>query len=284
MSTMKKKSVELKQSGLESIWVKIHTKGVDILFGLFYRPPDSENYIWDHINHSIDVAMNTNIDRIVICSDINEDQLNRRKMQIENICLQNNLVQIINNSTFYCKTSSSLLDLVMINDPDIVIYSEVGENILDNSIRFHYPISGIINVEKCNNKTFKRKVWQYHRGNYEQYTDILWNTDWDYLIDNTDLDTAVDNVTNTIFNAAEIAIPNKTVCIRKHDLPWINGSIHKLIRKRRWLCNKAKRTNYENDWSNYRKVRNKCVGLVRTAKDEYLDKQAAILDFLIPFY
>jgi hypothetical protein len=25
-------------------------------------------------------------------------------------------------------------------------------------------------------------------------------------------------------------------------------------------------------------VRNKCVGLVRTAKDEYLDKQAAILD------
>jgi hypothetical protein len=281
---MKKKSVELKQSGLESIWVKIHTKGVDILFGLFYRPPDSENYIWDHINHSIDVAMNTNIDRIVICSDINEDQLNRRKMQIENICLQNNLVQIINNSTFYCKTSSSLLDLVMINDPDIVIYSEVGENILDNSIRFHYPISGIINVEKCNNKTFKRKVWQYHRGNYEQYTDILWNTDWDYLIDNTDLDTAVDNVTNTIFNAAEIAIPNKTVCIRKHDLPWINGSIHKLIRKRRWLCNKAKRTNYENDWSNYRKVRNKCVGLVRTAKDEYLDKQAAILDFPIPFY
>ena len=28
--------VELKQNGLESIWVKIHTKRVDILFGLFY--------------------------------------------------------------------------------------------------------------------------------------------------------------------------------------------------------------------------------------------------------
>ena len=145
-------------------WVKIHTKGKDILFGLFYRPPDSESYICDHIKHYIDVAMNTNIDRIVICGDFNEDQLNSRKIQIKNICLQNNLVQIINNP---CETSSTLLDLVMINDPDIVIYSEVGENILDNSIRFHCPISGIINVEKCNNKTFKRKVWQYHRGNYE---------------------------------------------------------------------------------------------------------------------
>ena len=34
----------------------------------------------------------------------------------------------------------------------------------------------------------------------------------------------------------------------------------------------------ENDWSNYRKVRNTCGGLFSTAKDEYLDKQAAILD------
>ena len=49
-------------------------------------------------------------------------------MQIKNICLQNNLVQII-NPTFYSETSSSLLGLVMINDPGIVIYSEVGENI-----------------------------------------------------------------------------------------------------------------------------------------------------------
>ena len=54
-------------------------------------------------------------------------------MQIKNICLQNNLEQII-NPTFYCETSSSLLGLVMINDPGIAIYSEVGENIPDNSI------------------------------------------------------------------------------------------------------------------------------------------------------
>ena len=110
--------VELKQNGLESIWMKILTKGVAILFGLLYRPPDSENYIWDHINHSIDLVLNTSIDRIVICGDFNEYHLNPRKMQIKNICLQNNLVQIINNPTFYC----SLLDLVIINDPDIVIY------------------------------------------------------------------------------------------------------------------------------------------------------------------
>jgi hypothetical protein len=35
---------------------------------------------------------------------------------------------------------------------------------------------------------------------------------------------------------------------------------------------------FENDWLNYRTVKNKCAGLDRTAKDEYLDKQAVILD------
>jgi ACR3 family arsenite efflux pump ArsB len=43
-------------------------------------------------------------------------------MQIKNICLQNNLEQII-NPTFYCETSSSLLDLIMINDPDLRIHT-----------------------------------------------------------------------------------------------------------------------------------------------------------------
>ena len=52
------------------------------------------------------------------------------------------------------------------------------------------------------------------------------------------------------------------------------------LEKKRRLRNKAKRTNNENDWSSYRKVRNKCVGLVWTAKDEFLDKQAAIVDSL----
>ena len=75
--------VELKQNGLESIWVKIHTKGVDILFGLFYRPPDSENYIWGHINHSIDLALNTSIDRIVICGDFNEVSLILAKCKLK---------------------------------------------------------------------------------------------------------------------------------------------------------------------------------------------------------
>ena len=179
---------ELKMNGLESVWVKVHAKGINILFGVFYRPPDSENHIWDHINYSIDMAISKNIDNVVICGDLNEDQLNPRKIKIRDICLQNSLTQIITEPTYFHESSASLLDLIMVNDSNMIAYYEVGENILGNSVRYHCPVSGIINIEKSHKKSMKRKIWQYHRGNYDSFNGELNNTDWDGLIDDTDLE------------------------------------------------------------------------------------------------
>ena len=269
---------ELKMNGIESVWVKVHAKGVNILFGVFYRPPDSENHIWDHINYSIDMAISKNIDNVVICGDLNEDQLNPRKIKIRDICLQNSLTQIITEPTYFHESSASLLDLIMVNDSNMIAYYEVGENILGNSVRYHCPVSAIINIEKSHQKSMKRKIWQYHRGNYDSFNGELNNTDWDGLIDDTDLDSAVNNVTNKILTAAENSIPHKMIWIRKSDPPWMNGLIRKTIRKRRRLHSKAKRTNSDYDWAKYRKIRNKCVNLVKSAKDRYIEIQTSSLD------
>jgi hypothetical protein len=67
-------------------------------------------------------------------------------------------------------------------------------------------------------KLSKEKSGNITEAIMNYYTEILRNTDWDYLIHTTDLDTAVDNVINTIFNAAEIAIPNNTVCTTRLGL------------------------------------------------------------------
>ena len=63
-------------------------------------------------------------------------------------------------------------------------------------------------------KLSKEKSGNITEAIMNYYTEILRNTDWDYLIDTT----ALDNVINTIFNAAEIAIPNKTVCTTRLGL------------------------------------------------------------------
>ncbi|CAC5426853.1 unnamed protein product [Mytilus coruscus] len=227
---------EFKINGLECVWVKIHVKGINILFGKFYRPPDSDNQIWEKINYSIDLAINSNADKIIICGDFNDDQLNHSKQKLREICNQNSLYQIITDATYFCERSVSLLDLNMVNDPDIILYSEVGENILENSVRYHCHISAVMNIEKQLTKSFKRKIWQYHLGDYDLFKNELLKINWDILIDNQNINTAAVNITEKILEAAEKSIPNKLVQVRKHDPPWMNSNIRQMIRKPEMDC------------------------------------------------
>ena len=51
-----------------------------------------------------------------------------------------------------------------------------------------------------------------------------------------------------------------------------------MIRKRKRLNKKAKITNDEIDWSNFQRIRNKCINYVRSSKKKFLEKQINKVD------
>ena len=55
--------------------------------------------------------------------------------------------------------------------------------------------------------------------------------------------------------------------VKKNNLPWINADILKLIRERDLIKNKAVKTNSDDDWKTYKKIRNYV-----TAKLKYVKK------------
>ena len=55
---------------------------------------------------------------------------------------------------------------------------------------------------------------------------MMSDTNWD-LHKSENVDIYADNLTKTILNIASICIPNKNVCIRLRDLPWLNNNIKK---------------------------------------------------------
>ena len=222
--------------------------------------------------------MNSGIDKVVITGDFNENQLNQRSNKIRSIALQNGLFQTVSDPTYFCETSCSLLDLIMVNSEDILIYTEVSENILASNIRYHCPISGILNIEKSQNRVFRRKIWDFNRGNFTQYKEDLSNVDWNNLIAETDLNKAVQNVTNKIIETGEKNIPVKYITVRPKDPPWMCNYIRKTIRKRKRLHRKAKKSNNPDTWRKFRNIRNKCVNLIRDAKSKYMEKQASLLN------
>ena len=63
--------------------------------------------------------------------------------------------------------------------------------------------------------------------------------------------------------------PLITKKVRGLTCPWMNGSIKREIRQREFLLNKARRSNLDEDWSAYRRSRNRVTKLVRDSKSKY---------------
>ena len=50
---------DLEVRGVECVWIELHLKNSHYLIGTFYRPPNSHTDLWDLIDHSIELAVDT---------------------------------------------------------------------------------------------------------------------------------------------------------------------------------------------------------------------------------
>ena len=60
--------------------------------------------------------------------------------KITSLCEQLSLVQPIEEPTYFTETSFSLIDLLLVNNKEHLILSEVGDLFLHQDIRFHCPV------------------------------------------------------------------------------------------------------------------------------------------------
>ena len=87
-----------------------------------------------------------------------------------------------------------------------------------------------------------------------------------------DVDTYAQNVTDRILNLVDKHIPNKVVHFRKSDPPWLTNNINRLMRKRKRCYDKYNRTKNQSDFDKYKQVRNQVTSLIRKAKNKEIDK------------
>ena len=270
---------DLEVLGVECVWVEFKiSKNHPVLIGTFNRSPDSLNYTFDLIEHSIDLAVDTGINAIVVLGDFNEDQLKPQNNKMSNIFVKYNMIQFINEPTHFTENSSSCIDLISSTDPNVIDLIHVGQPFLNVNVRYHCPIYGIFKVPKKLHTCFKRQIWLYDRGNYNLYREKLQRVDWDELINSgNSLDDLCESFSNVILQAAGETIPNKIITVRKTDPPWMNGAIRRAIRKRNRFQRQAKKSNLPVHWANFRKSRNKTVNIIRRQKELYFDNLIAKL-------
>ena len=86
--------------GVECVWVELTLKHKHILFGLFYRPPNSDALYFSSIEDTIHLAVDTSIQDIIVTDELNYNMLNSQtSSKIKSICEQFSFTQTINAPT-----------------------------------------------------------------------------------------------------------------------------------------------------------------------------------------
>ena len=71
-----------------------------------------------------------------------------------------------------------------------------------------------------------------------------------------------------LLNTMSNCVPNKLITVRR-SLPWLNKELMSLFRKRDRAHHYAKQTNLPQNWSTFRKLRNKATSALRSAKRDF---------------
>ena len=99
-----------------------------------------------------------------------------------------------------------------------------------------------------------------------QYIDLF---DWTCLLSGT-VNDACNLFTNKLLEFVEKCITSKVILVRNDDKPWHDSEIRKYPRIRDRPKTKASKSKNQNDWSKYKRTRNKVNNLKNTRRNYFI--------------
>ena len=212
--------------------VEVINKQKHILFGVFYRPPSADSQYFTAIETSLNLAVDTGYTDIIVTGDFNFNMLSPpTARKINFLCTELALHQAVDEPTHYTE-SSSLIDLILVHNQNNLIACGVGDPFLEQTVRYHCPVFGLMKFSKPKAKSYTRQIWDYEQGDFQLLRTKAAETEWDSLRNNN-LDTYATNISYRIMAIAKQCIPNKVVTIKPSDPRWLTTKIKQFIRKRK---------------------------------------------------
>ena len=107
----------------------------------FYRPPNSEAVAFSAIEDSISLAVDSDVNDIIKTGDFNLNMQNvQSACKITSLCELLFLAQSIEEPTHFTETSSSLINLLLVNNNEHMVLSGVGDTFLHQDLRYRCPV------------------------------------------------------------------------------------------------------------------------------------------------
>ena len=206
------RKTDLEINGLECVWVELNIIKKKDMYGTFCVPPSSPTAVWLSLEISIELSLDCNVDAFIVVGDFNDNLLDPHCHKVKDFMRSYSLHQLINEATNFTEHSQSLMLLILTKNPSCITYTEVGSAFTDLT-RFHCPTYGMFNCKKHTSSCYKRSIWLYDKGNYDDLRRVLQSVQLDTLIIEHDVNQRVTNFTRTILWIAMSNVPKKPLLL-----------------------------------------------------------------------
>ena len=151
------------------------------------------------------------------------------------------LNQLTSDLTHILQLSSSCIDLIFVNQPNLVIDSGIHPSLHQNchlqiifcklNLKIEYP------------PPYAREVWDYGKAQTDLINRAIDRFYWINLFLDKNINEQVILFNQTILNIFHNFIPNKIILCDDRDPPWMNEKIKHLINKKKAIFRKQKESN-----------------------------------------
>ena len=262
---------DLMKSDTECIWLEIcRPKCKPFIIGHVYKPPD---VALDHCIRDLESALHfleSSKIEIALLGDFNVDMKSSTKtkgqqQELHSFLVVNDLKQIIETPTRVCQFSSTLIDLICVNNYHRVVQKEViATPISDHSIVLCVFKSG---VPKIPARTYETRSFKNY--NKCEFRDDLKSVPWHNVETAESVDDAVLLWERLYSEVADRHAPIKKKRVKGHKTPWVTNKLLEIRRDRDYHLRKARASSSPYHWNMYKKLRNYSNHEDRRLKSEH---------------
>ena len=157
------------------------------------------------------------------CKDMNS----KEGLNLFLLMSSNGLSQLINDTT-YIQTSSSCIDLIFADQPNLLMNAGVHSTLHSNC--HHQIVHSSFNLNIYYNtlspaKPYQRLTWDYKKADSTKIRKALDSLNWERLFDKKELNAQIKALNETILIVFRNIVPNKYITVDDKDLVWINEII-----------------------------------------------------------
>ena len=253
----------------EMCFIEAEVNSNKILVGVIYKSPSEKYSIFGEISEILQY-FNSKYRHMILLGDFNIDQLKTEKPAYKffqnMLIVPMSLTQIVNEPTRITENSSTLIDLILVNNVDSVKAHGVVDlpGISDHSMVY---LAYALKKPKCVPKRIRRR--DFRNFDEVEFHKDLEKCAWGniYSIEESDVDNQVTILENIFSEVINKHAPYREIKVRKPvKTTWMTDEVIKLMDNRDKYKSKYNKYKDTHDLENYKNLKNKVNYMIRKAK------------------